>query len=98
MDVPSALLKVCQALNQNMANLDPDTQEQLRALLQPESRRVNQENFEWKLGLYASLAPILRHIPSRQLSAGLPGLMTLTRSRAKWGNVCLKLNLKPVFG
>src|SRR5258708_37276047 len=98
MDVPSALLKVCQALNQNMANLDPDTQEQLRALLQPESRRVNQENFEWKLGLYASLAAILRHIPGRQLSGGLPRLMTLRRWRARWGNVGLKLNLKRDFG
>jgi DNA-directed RNA polymerase subunit F len=43
-------LIISTALNQSMSNLDPDTQEQLRALLAAESRRVNQENLEWKIG------------------------------------------------
>jgi DNA-directed RNA polymerase subunit F len=46
-------LIISAALNQNMSNLDPDTQEQLRALLAAESRRVNQENLEWKIGWWA---------------------------------------------
>jgi hypothetical protein len=31
-------------------NLDPDTEAGLRRLLQAETRRVNQENFSWKIG------------------------------------------------
>jgi chorismate mutase len=46
-------LIISTALNQNMANLDPDTQEQLRALLAAESRRVQQENLDWKIGWWA---------------------------------------------
>jgi hypothetical protein len=34
----------------NQMSLDQDTQEQLRALLQAEARRINQQNFEWRLG------------------------------------------------
>ena len=40
------------ALNQNMSSLDPKTQEDLQQLLQAEARRVRQENFEWKVGLW----------------------------------------------
>jgi hypothetical protein len=43
-------LIISTALNQNMSSLDPKTQEELQRLLRAESRRVNQENFEWKLG------------------------------------------------
>ena len=42
-------LLLSQALNQNMS-LDPKTQEQLKRLLEAETRRVSQENFDWKLG------------------------------------------------
>ena len=43
------------ALSQNMSSLDPKGQEQLRRLLEAETRRVNQENFEWKAGLVIGL-------------------------------------------
>ena len=38
-----------QALSQNMS-LDPKVQEELKRLLQEETRRVGQENFDWQLG------------------------------------------------
>jgi hypothetical protein len=43
------------ALSQNMASLDPKGQEQLRRLLEAETRRVQQENFEWRAGLIIGL-------------------------------------------
>ena len=46
-------LIISTALNQNMSSLDPKTQEDLQQLLQAEARRVRQENFEWKLGMWA---------------------------------------------
>ena len=41
-------LIISTALNQNMASLDPKTQEDLRQLLQAKARRVEQENFDWE--------------------------------------------------
>ena len=35
---------------QNMSNLDPQTQQELRKLRAAETRRVRQENFDWKAG------------------------------------------------
>ena len=43
------------ALSQNMSSLDPKGQEQLRRLLEAETRRVQQENFEWRAGLIIGL-------------------------------------------
>jgi hypothetical protein len=43
------------ALSQNMASLDPKGQEQLRRLLEAETRRVQQENFQWTASLIIGL-------------------------------------------
>jgi hypothetical protein len=41
-------LLLSNAVNQNMSNLDPNTKDQLRQLLAAETRRVRQENWDWK--------------------------------------------------
>ena len=75
-------------MNQNMANLDPRSQEELKKLLAAETKRVGQENFDWQLQKGCAVAVLIGIILFIMAMAGVnssyhPSTYITTDARAK---------------